>query len=225
MTRPADEKLPEVPDVEMDAEDSCEAQVKRARTMGLDVCVLEAQDDVYDEAAETPTNLAGVSGVNTTDEDVVGPEVTEELNRLKLLGRPYTAPTADELMPREPVYSQRTNERLDDRMVAEGHERELATLCEQDALLVIPRTALRPDTKTVRGRFVDDMKNDRVKSRFVAAEGARDVRHDVYAGTLALKALRMIVSLAATRDGKHRPRSIVFYDITAAHASIDEVVG
>ena len=37
----------------------------------------------------------------------------------------------------------------------------------------------------------------------------------------------MIVSLAATRDGKHRPRSIAFYDIVAAlvHASIDEVVG
>ena len=89
VTRPADEKLPEVPDVEMDAEDSCEAQVKRAKTiMGLDVCVLEARDDVYDEAAGTPTNLAGMSGVNTTDEDVVAPEVTEELNRLKLLGRP-----------------------------------------------------------------------------------------------------------------------------------------
>ena len=59
------------------------------------------------------------------------------------------------------------------------------------------------------------------------AEVARDVRHDVHAGTPALKALRMIVSLAATRDGKHRPRSIAFYDIVAAfvHASIDEVVG
>ena len=79
----------------------------------------------------------------------------------------------------------------------------------------------------VRGRFVDDMKIGRVKSRFVAAEVARDVRHDVHAGTPALKALRMIVSLAATRDGKHRPRSIAFYDIVAAfvHASIDEVVG
>ena len=71
------------------------------------------------------------------------------------------------------------------------------------------------------------MKNDRVESRFVAAEVARDVRHDVRAGTPALKALRMIVSLAAPRDGKHRPRSIVFYDITTAfvQASMDEVVG
>ena len=70
------------------------------------------------------------------------------------------------------------------------------------------------------------MKNGRVKSRFVAAEVARDVRYDVHAGAPALKALRMIVSLAATRDGKHRPRSIAFYDIVAAfvHASMDEVV-
>ena len=66
-----------------------------------------------------------------------------------------------------------------------------------------------------------------VKCRFVAAEVARDVRHDVHAGTSALKAVRMIVSLAATRDGRHRPRSIAFYDIVAAfvHASIGEVVG
>ena len=43
----------------------------------------------------------------------------------------------------------------------------------------------------------------------------------------ALQALRMIVSLAPTRDGRHRQRSIVFYDIVASfvHASIDEVVG
>ena len=114
------------------------------------------------------------------------------------------------------MYSQKTNERLDDRMIAEGRERELSTLCSQDALFVIPRTALRPGTKMVRGRFVDDMKNGRVKSSFVAAEVAGDVRHDVRAGTPALKALRMIVSLAATRDGRHRPRSIVLYDITAA---------
>ena len=92
---------------------------------------------------------------------------------------------------------------------------------------MIPRTALRPGTKTVRGRFVDDMKNGRVKSRVVAAEAARDVRHDVHAGTPAMMALRTIGSLAATREGRHRPRSIMFYDIVAAfvHASIDEVVG
>ena len=62
--------------------------------MGLEICVQEALDDVFDEPPETPTNLAGTSGENETDEDVVSPEVTEELNRLKTLGRPYTAPSA-----------------------------------------------------------------------------------------------------------------------------------
>ena len=42
---------------------------------------------------------------------------------------------------------------------------------------------------------------------------------------LALKALEMIVSLAAMRDGRHRQRSIVFHEIVAAfvHTSKDEV--
>ena len=174
-TRSADEQLPEVPDVVMDAEDSCEAPVKRERQSWVWTCACWRPG--MTSTMRLRTNLAGMSTVNTTDEDVVGPEVTEELNRLKLLGRPYTAPTVDELMPRGPLYSHRTNEQLDDRMVAEGRKRELATLSSQDAWFVIARMALRPGTRTVRGRLVDDMKNDRVKSRFVAAEVARDVRH------------------------------------------------
>ena len=120
----------------------------------------------------------------------LSPEVTEELKRLKTLGRPYTAPSVDELMPRTFVYCQKTNELLDKRMVAEGRGRELGALCSQNALFVIPKTALSPGTKMARGRFVDEK-----KSRFVAAEVARDVRHDVHAGTPALKALRMIALL------------------------------
>ena len=182
-TRNADARPLEVPDVEMNAEDPCAAQVKRAKTtMGLEICVLEALEDVFDESPEKPTNLAGTPGENETDEDVVSPEVTEELNRLKTLGRPYTAPSVDELMPRTFVYSQKTNEQLDNRMVAEGREREVGALCSQDALFVILRTVLRPGTKVVRGTFVDDMKNGRVKSRFVTAEVARDFRYHVHSG-------------------------------------------
>ena len=70
------------------------------------------------------------------------------------------------------------------------------------------------------------MKNDRDKSRFVAAKVVRDVKHGVLAGTPALKALRMTINLAAMRDGKHCLRNSVFYDITTTfvHASVDEVV-
>ena len=61
----------------------------------------------------------------------------------------------------------------------------------------------------------------------MAPEVARDVRYDVHAGTPAWTAFRTIVSLAATRDGRHRPRSVVLYDFVVAlvHASIGEVVG
>ena len=142
--------MPPAPDVEMGAEDPCEAQVKRAKTITfLEMCVLKAQDNVYDETPGTPTNPAETAGEDAIDEDVVAPEVTEELNRLKKLSRAYKAPSVDELIPLRDA-----NERLDDRMVAEGRERELSTLCSQDALFVIPRTALRPGTKMVRGRFV-----------------------------------------------------------------------
>ena len=113
-----------MPDIVMDAEDSCEAQVKRARTiMCLDVCLLEAPDDVYDEAAGTTTNVTEMCGEYATDEDVAAPEVTGELSRLKTFGRSYREPIVDEAMPREHVYSQKT--------------------------------------ETVRGRPVDDVKNDR----------------------------------------------------------------
>ena len=73
------------------------SKVKRAKTiMGLEICVLEAQDDVYDETPGTPTNLAETSGENVTDDDIVAPEVREELNRLKTLGRIYRAPSVDQ---------------------------------------------------------------------------------------------------------------------------------
>ena len=92
-TRFADEKPLGAPVVEMGAEDSCAAQVKRAKTiMGLEICVLEAQDDVYHETPGTPTIAAENSGENATNEVVVATEVTEELNRLKTLGRAYKAP-------------------------------------------------------------------------------------------------------------------------------------
>ena len=96
----------------MGAEDLCEAKVKRAKTIvGLEICVLEAQDEVYD-APGTPTNPAETSGEKATDEDVVAPE----------LGRAHKAPSVDELTPLRHVYSQKTNERLDDRKVAEGRQ-------------------------------------------------------------------------------------------------------
>ena len=171
-------------------EDPCEAQVKRAqKIMGLEICVLEAQDDVFDETSGTPTNPAVNSGENATDEDIVAPEVTEELNRLKTQGRAHNAPTVDQLMPLRNVYSQKPNAQISDRMVAEGRERELSTQCSQDALFVILRTALRPGTKMVRGRFVDDMKKRWCPEQVHGGRGGKRLEAR-RTRTLALKASR-----------------------------------
>ena len=103
VTRPADEKLPEAPDVEMDGEDSCEAQTG-GDDHGSGYVRTGGPRRRLQRGCRDTTNLGGMSGVSTTDEDVAAPEVTEELNRLKLLGRQFTAQTANELMPRAPVY-------------------------------------------------------------------------------------------------------------------------
>ena len=108
--------------------------------------MLEAQDDVCDETPGTPTNPAETSGENATGGDVVAPEVTKEQNRVKTLSGIHRAPSVDQLMPLKCVHSKKTNEPLDERLVAGGREQELASLCSQDALFVVPRTALRPGT-------------------------------------------------------------------------------
>ena len=48
----------------------------------------------------------------------------------------------------------------------------------------------------------------------------------MHVGPAALKPLKMIVSLVATRGGRRYPRCVAFYDVVAAFvpASIDEVV-
>ena len=163
VTQSADEELLDVPDIVMDTEASYEARIKQTRTiMGLDMCVLEAPDDDYDEAAGTTTNLTETCGESATGENVAAPEATYGPNRLKTFGGWRGEPTVDDTIPRGYVHSQKT--------------------------------------EPVRGRLVDDLKNDRAKSRFVAAEVTRDVMDDVHAGTSALKALRTTINLATTRD-------------------------
>ena len=70
------------------------------------------------------------------------------------------------------------------------------------------------------------MKGEIAKSKFVAAEVARDVRYDVHAGTPALETMGVFLTFAATRDGRGRPRSVALYDIVAVFVdvTIDEVV-
>ena len=113
--------------------------------------------DVFDELPETLTNLAGTPGENEKDEGVVSPEVTEELNRLKMLGRPYTAPSVDELMRRTFVYSQKTNEQLDKRLVAGPRTRAWRVVFSECVVRDPENSTESWHQDGVRGRFVDDM--------------------------------------------------------------------
>ena len=64
-------------------------------------------------------------------------------------------------MPERDVYGTRSNELLDPRLVGEGRAKALTMLCGQEALFVISTMVLQRGTKTVRGKFVDDMKGER----------------------------------------------------------------
>ena len=62
----------------------------------------EAMDDVHDPTSGWPQpNVSENLGETANVDDHVPPEVIQELNRLKVLGRPYQAPSVDELAARE----------------------------------------------------------------------------------------------------------------------------
>ena len=75
---------------DMDTVESCTTPTKRAKTiMGLESCVLEARDDVFDPTSGWPhPNLSENVGEIASDDDD---------DRLKVFGRPCQAPSADEL--------------------------------------------------------------------------------------------------------------------------------
>ena len=56
------------------------------------------------------------------------------MKRLKVPGRPYQAPSVDELYHSETRTTRSPCELLDPRLVGEGRERELSTLCGQSTV-------------------------------------------------------------------------------------------
>ena len=74
--------LPDAHGDEMYTEDSCTTPAQRAKTiMGLEICVLESRDDVYDPTSGWPQpNFSESLGETASDDDDVPPEVTQELN-------------------------------------------------------------------------------------------------------------------------------------------------
>eukprot|EP00971_Amphidinium_carterae_P329518 6462025-Amphidinium_carterae.1 len=81
--------------------------------------------------------------------------------------------------------------------------------------------------KRVRSMWLDSAKYDDsgalfVRSRLVATEVNYHERSDVYAGTPPLKAVKMVISRAASHKG--RKKVLNFHDITVAfwHATMPE---
>ena len=149
-----------VPDTHGDEMDTEEPYISRRngsrRSWASRFCVLEATDDAVGPISGWPQpNPSENLGETASDDDDAPPEVTQEVDRLKALGRLYKAPSVDELLPKRDVYGTRSNELLSPLLVGVGRATEFSTFCGQNALFVIPRSALRRGTKTVRGKFVE----------------------------------------------------------------------
>ena len=80
----------------MDNEESCATPSKRGKTiMGLEVCVLEAMDDVFDATLREPGFYPSAHpDESVSDDDDVIPEERHELNGLNALGRLHRVSTS-----------------------------------------------------------------------------------------------------------------------------------
>ena len=138
-------------------------------------------------------------------------------------GEVLAVPTLEDLTPAMLVYATKSGAVLDPQAVAAGRRKQLQALEEQKAIILVPHDFPLAGAKRIRSKWLDDYSSSgtEVKSRLVATEVAYGNRDDCFAGTLPLKALRLVVSLAASRG-----RRIAFFDVVAAfvHALIDELV-
>ena len=138
-------------------------------------------------------------------------------------GKVLEAPTLGDLTPSEPVYGTKSGLELDLQAVAAGRRKQLRAQEEQKAIILVPNDFSLPGAKRIRSKWIDDYSASgiEVKSRLVATEVAYGSRDDCFAGTPPLKALRLVLSLAATRG-----RRLALFDVVAAfvHAVIDELV-
>ena len=104
-------------------------------------------------------------------------------------------------MPDVPPIGARSGKLLNPLACARGWRRELDEMVGQGVFLVIPLSAAPRDAKRIGGKWVEDEKTSEedVKSRFCATEVAHGVREDVHAGTPGMKAVRLLLAMAALR--------------------------
>ena len=79
---------------------------------------------------------------------------------------------------------------------------------------------------TVCDKTLDEVKNNRNESRFMAARLTGNVMDDAHDGTMTLETLRMDVNLVTADEGKHRLCDTAFHDTatTIVPSSTDEAV-
>ena len=121
------------------------------------------------------------------------------------------------------VYATKSGAVLDPQAVPAGRRKQLQAIEEQKAIILVPHDFPLAGAKRTRSKWLDDYSSSgtEVKTRLVATEVAYGNRDDCFAGAPPLKALRLVVSLAASRG-----RRIAFFNMVAAfvHALIDELV-
>ena len=138
-------------------------------------------------------------------------------------GEVLAAPTLEDIAPATLVHATKSGAVLDQQAVTAGRRKQLQALEEQKAIILVPHDFPLAGVKRIRSKWLDDYSSSgtEVKSRLVATEVAYGNRDDCFAGTPPLKALRLVVRLAASRG-----RRLAFFDVVAAfvHALIDELV-
>ena len=184
---------------------------KVRRIMGLETWIAEQEPGADDEEEQPGAELE-----RKKQFEAVCPLLLET-------GEVLAVPTLEDLTPAMLVYATKSGSVLDPQAVAAGRRKQLQALAEQKAIILVPHDFPLAGAKRIRSKWLDDYSSSgtEVKSRLVATEVACGNRDDCCAGTLPLKALRLVVSLAASRG-----RRIAFFDVVAAlmHALIDELV-
>ena len=125
----------------------------------------------------------------------------------------------EDLIPATHVFGTKSGTELDRKALAAGRRFGVFRMAESDHLYA---ARFPPGRGTAHQERVADNYTARgaeVKSRLVSTEVAYGRRDTCFAGTHPMKALRLVVSLAASRG-----KRLVFFDVVAAfvHALIDE---
>ena len=190
-------------DAVMDTSEDHIPDSKKARMLaGLSVCVLYTV-----EGGDSAEISAVVSKQILVDQSIIDEYMSRPVQIVE--------PTCE-------VYGIKSGTKLDPKLVRLGRQKEMNSMFKHHVIeLVRNRDAI--DGKHIKGDWVEDMKGDNVRSRFVAKEVAYERRFDVTQSTPPVKFFRVLLSLAATRIPGARARLVGIWDISVAffHAPME----